>query len=427
MLSAILFATLAAAPAHDSSGIDWVEDDWAAAKKRAAAEKKLIAVDVWATWCHTCLSMKNFVLTEKPLASVAKQHVFLSLDYDKEKNAAFFAKYPINAFPTFLVVDPSSDRIVGRWVGSGTAKEMAGFFASADPKRDDAVTRAQRFNASGAYEKAIVTVEAALRKAKTKEAKTALLAPYVEAMWKHDPKACATKGAEHLGSTTNTAPGIDFVGMVAYCAESLDEAAKKQVLDKVVRRLAQLVQQPPKSLEADDVSGLMSTLVGAYDGLGKKKTADALAKRQMVFLERAAKGKPIAARTTFDYHRVNVYLRFGKHAEALAMLEASEKAMPKDFNHPWRIALVHLDKGDTKAGLAAIERALADGYGARRIRLHNTKIDLLLKAGNVGGAKKQLKVARAEIAKLPPAQVRKGWVAGLDARAEKIAKLKDRG
>jgi tetratricopeptide (TPR) repeat protein len=172
---------------------------------------------------------------------------------------------------------------------------------------------------------------------------------------------------------------------------------------------------------------VIGALVDAYDGLGQKKKADALAKRQMAFLEKAAQGKSIAERTTFDYHRVNVYLRFGRHAEALAMLDASEKAMPRDFNHPWRIALVHLDRGDTEAGLAAIDRALRVGYGARRIRLHNTKIDLLLKANDVAGAKKQLDAARADLAKMNPAQARKGWVDALEARAKQIAAARDRG
>src|SRR5262245_57560515 len=97
--------------------LPWVHDDWAAAKKQAIAEKKLVAVDVWATWCHTCLSMKNYILKEPPLAKVAKQHVWLSLDYDLEKNAAFFTRFPIGVFPTFLVVDPEREEIVARWPG----------------------------------------------------------------------------------------------------------------------------------------------------------------------------------------------------------------------------------------------------------------------------------------------------------------------
>src|SRR5690349_674360 len=116
----------------DASGIAWVHDDYTKAKADAIADGKLLAIDVWATWCHTCLSMKNFVLTQREMAPVSKELTFLALDSDKPENAPFFDKISVGALPTFLVVDPKSDAVVARWVGSGTAKQLAGFFAAAD-------------------------------------------------------------------------------------------------------------------------------------------------------------------------------------------------------------------------------------------------------------------------------------------------------
>src|SRR5262245_2207872 len=109
----VLTLALGAEPApeaqnKDVSGIVWINDDWAKAKAQAIEAGQLIAVDVWATWCHTCLSMKHFVLTEKPLADVSKQHTFLMLDFDRPENAAFFAKIAVPALPTFMVIDPKS-------------------------------------------------------------------------------------------------------------------------------------------------------------------------------------------------------------------------------------------------------------------------------------------------------------------------------
>ena len=74
-MSALLLGALTAlvtAAAPSASGIRWVEDDWPAARAQAKRDKKLVAVDVWATWCHTCLSMKNYVLTEPELAPLAR-------------------------------------------------------------------------------------------------------------------------------------------------------------------------------------------------------------------------------------------------------------------------------------------------------------------------------------------------------------------
>src|SRR5438045_2560446 len=97
---------------EDLSTIVWLHDDWAKAKADATEAHRLVAIDVWATWCHSCLSMKHYVFTDKSMAKVAKQHTWVALDFDKPDNAAFFAKFPVSAFPTFLVIDPASETVV---------------------------------------------------------------------------------------------------------------------------------------------------------------------------------------------------------------------------------------------------------------------------------------------------------------------------
>lgn len=429
MLSVVLSSLIAASPAADHSNIAWVHDDAPRAFAQAKKAKKLVAVDVWATWCHTCLMMKNFVLTERPMAKVAAQHVFLSLEYESEKNTKFFEDFPINAFPTFLVIDPESNEVVARWVGSGTSDQMAGFFASADPRDARPTTRAQRLIAQGEYTKAIALLEAEIPKAKTREAKNAVFAPYIEALWKHDEKACAEKGARYLDAFDDTkAAGIDAMLLLSYCASSLDDAAKKPLFARIAKRLERVANKPPKALEADEVAGVLLGLADLYDGLDAKEKGDAVVKKAATVLEAAAKKAPsIEARSTYDYHRLLAYLRLGRYAEALEMLSASEKAMPEDFNHPHRIALVYAEQGEIEKGLAAIERALEIGYGGRRLRIHATKIDLLLKANRIDDAEKQVKAARADLATMNRAIARQSWIDGIEARAKKIEAARNRG
>ena len=97
----IALAALALPAATEANPISWIHDDWEAARKDAIAGKKLIAIDVWATWCHTCLSMKHYTLQEAPLKRVAEQHTWLSLDFDKTANAAFFTPNFPNAHTVF--------------------------------------------------------------------------------------------------------------------------------------------------------------------------------------------------------------------------------------------------------------------------------------------------------------------------------------
>ena len=56
-----------------SQGITFIEDDYEGAKKRALAEHLPMFVDAWAAWCHTCLSMKEYVWGDAALSAVATQ------------------------------------------------------------------------------------------------------------------------------------------------------------------------------------------------------------------------------------------------------------------------------------------------------------------------------------------------------------------
>ncbi len=410
---AALLLTLAAS---DTSGITWISDDWERAKKEALQKKKLVAVDVWATWCHTCLSMKNFVLTEAPMARVKDSRVWLALDADQEANAAFFAKFPINAFPTFMVIDPATETIVGRWVGSGTAAEMASFFGGDDQRF---LADAQRMIAAQNYAGARQLLEQQLAGKLAEPMRTRAVGALIEALWKLDPKLCAQEGVKLL-QTEDTAPGLDVASMVAYCATELDLPLRKPILEQVAARLAPVAAQFPAGLTTDDKSNVLGTLIDIYDDLGQASLAQAALDQRVKLLEAAAKTATAEQRATFDYHRMDAYVRLGRLPEAEAMLKASEAAQPKDFNHPWRLAQVYLKQGRGAEALAAIDRALKNGYGGRKLRLYSTKLDILLLLKRSDDAKKVLAEARALQKRLHPNQVRQGWIDELNLRATKI-------
>lgn len=421
----VTFALAANTPSPDNSGIAWVHDDWAKAKAQAIESGQLVAVDVWATWCHTCLSMKNFVLTDAPLAAVAKQHTFLAVDYDRPENAAFFAKIPVNVFPTFMVVDPKSETVVARWIGSGTAEQMATFFKEADAKSKDPLVLGHRALAKEDYKGARKIFEAALaKKDLDKQRRTLLLGGWIEAMWKVDTKTCAKNGVAKMAETDDTAPGIDFAAMVAGCAdEALKGEEQKKVMTAVRDRMLPVTTGPMTGLEVDDRSGMWSTLISAYEALGDKDNATKAAASRLAMLEEAAKAaKTAEERATFDSHRLEEYLRSERYDDAEKMLIASENAMPNDFNHPYRLAVLYKKAGKSTEGLAAIDRALAKGYGARRVRLYSTKVDLLVMKKNWDWAKKTIAEAKAEIGKMNPKLVRPGWVKELDAKLADVEK-----
>src|SRR5688572_25937024 len=68
--------------------------------------------------------MKAFVFTDESLRAEAGRFVWLAIDTEKERNAPVQEKYPIDAWPTFLVVDPRDERVAMRWVGGATAAQL---------------------------------------------------------------------------------------------------------------------------------------------------------------------------------------------------------------------------------------------------------------------------------------------------------------
>src|SRR5205814_1310763 len=118
-------ALLLIAVAHGS--LHFIEDDHPKALAAARAEHKPLFVDLWATWCHSCLSMQRFVLSDPGMKPVADAVVWSSVETEREPNKPVVEKYPVDAWPTFLIVDPDTEGVLGRFLGSGTVQDMRAF------------------------------------------------------------------------------------------------------------------------------------------------------------------------------------------------------------------------------------------------------------------------------------------------------------
>src|SRR5688572_30444930 len=132
--SAAASSSTAASPSATPSvrhGLPWYEDAPAAALAAARAQGKLVLVDLWAPWCHTCLSMQDFVLTAENLPRIAERFVLLAVDTERESNAAFLEALPVGVWPTFYVVD-ADKKLLGRWLGAASAAQFVRFLAEGE-------------------------------------------------------------------------------------------------------------------------------------------------------------------------------------------------------------------------------------------------------------------------------------------------------
>lgn len=397
-----------------------VEDDWEGALSRARAEGKPLFVDVWAPWCHTCLSLRAYVLDDPGfVARFGRKFVFATIDTEKDRNAAFVAAHPVEAWPTLLVVDPRDGSTLLRWLGAATAEELAvllddaaAVYAGASAGASATLAQASRLLADGKRAEARKVLEAGLSFAGAR--KPALVDTLVSVLAKDDPAACVTAATEHLPSLP---PGTSRAN-VAITALGCAREAKLDAAPFVTALRALAAGEG--ALLADDRSGVFEALV---DHLEKTDPADAkkVAAAWAAFLEvEAKKAKGPAARAVFDAHRMLAYLALGEPARALPMLAASEADFPDDYNPPARLAKVHLEMGSLDLAKAAIGRALARAYGPRRLRLLALAADVAKARGDLPAEKAALDEAIALGQKTKPTGGYAKLLVQLEARRKKL-------
>src|SRR5439155_15157947 len=111
--------------------LSWIADDYAAALACAKKQSLPLVVDLWAPWCHTCLSMQSTVFVDPAMAQNRNKFVFASLDTDREANAPALAKLSISAWPTFYVIG-ADETVLARFVGAASVAQFEEFLEAGD-------------------------------------------------------------------------------------------------------------------------------------------------------------------------------------------------------------------------------------------------------------------------------------------------------
>jgi tetratricopeptide (TPR) repeat protein len=218
------------------------------------------------------------------------------------------------------------------------------------------------------------------------------------------------------------ARGQSFANVVSVglsCANGSDEPWAREAAGKLEPLAGEAVKLP--GVLADDRAGLYDALVTAREKAGDEKGARALAEEAWKFLmaERAA-GKTPEARTMLDAWIVGVAMDLGDPARAIPLLQESEKAVPGDYNPPYRLAVLYLELKRYDDALAASGRAAALAYGPRKVRVLAQRATILEAKGDPKGARKALEEAIAYAGTLPKAQQNPRLVERLQSRLAKL-------
>ncbi|MGK4003879.1 thioredoxin family protein [Sorangium sp. So ce1036] len=422
-------------PAPARPPLEFIRDDLPRAREKARAEGKALFVDAWAPWCHTCLSMKHHVLIDPSLRPFADRVVFAEIDTDRPENAPFLEQHEVTVWPTFFLLDPVKGEVIGLWRGAASVQELRDVIrdalqlmdaqaASALPADapDRLLVEAKRAQSAGAYAAAVAAYERALSGggrdwSRRSDALLGLLSTLYR---KKDAAACVALGEAHVGEVQGAALPADFASLLLSCAAAHpDPSAQRAAREAAVARLRSIVERPPADSSADDRADAWGLLAQGLAALGAVDRARAANEAKLAVLERAAKeARTPDAAAAYDYGRAMAYLSLSRGEEAVAMLEQREAQMPAAYEPPARLAQVLHAMGRDEEALSAVERAIARGYGPRRLRYLKLRGEIQQKLGR--GAE-QLATLREEVAgyeALPKGQASK---AALDDARRRLA------
>ena len=334
--------------------------------------------------------MRATVLTDATLKKQAGRFVWLSIDTEELKNAAFLDRYPFEAVPTFEVIDAKTEKVAYLWIGAIDGAELLRRFDEAETafRQTDAVAAAL----PSSPDAAVLALSLAGQDDECAQRALTLL-----------PDLQPGSAKANVAST-----GLD-------CALSAPEDAPWRAAALVTLEAAVRDALKYDGLLDDDRSGLYGTLVDArarqHDDAGVKAEA-------VLWLDwlnaQAMLAPSVEARAALDGYRVSAAQRAGAPERVLVAIQASERDLPKDYNPPARLAIVLRELGRYDEALAASDRALAKVYGPRTIRLWEDRATIFEKKGNPEEAKAALRRAIAFASTLPPSERTKRTVARLE-------------
>lgn len=89
-----------------AQGITFEHGNFAAVCAKAKAEKKLVFIDVYTSWCGPCKHMAATVFKQDNVGQYFNSHfINYKIDAEKGEGKALAAKYKIQYYPTYLFID----------------------------------------------------------------------------------------------------------------------------------------------------------------------------------------------------------------------------------------------------------------------------------------------------------------------------------
>ncbi len=400
-------------------------DDYAGALAEAKKTGRPLFVDAWAPWCHSCMSMRAYVLTDPSLAPLAKDFVWLTVDTEKDDNAPFVSRFTNRVWPTLWVIDAAREAPLLRYEGTATAPELVSLLttvrsgvteggaaaAVAFLKANQAAAKGELADAEKGYREVLAAPDAPDR-ARAVEALAGLLSARKE-----------HAGCTELAVTESAKlpPGTSRATVLAIGLSCAREAKREGDLRVLVAAAERAAADPDPRTMADDRSALYEELVETKHAQKDEAGARASARTWATFLEREASRAPNKqARAVFDPHRLSAYLAADEPERAVPMLTESERDFPDDYNPPARLARAFLAMKRVDDAQNAVRRAGNRVYGPRSLRVFLLAADIAKERADVAGERAALEQAVAHTARSVLNENQKKLLGEVESRLRKL-------
>ena len=407
-------AATATQPPAAPSKITFIEDDYPRALKEAKSSGKPLFADTWAIWCHSCMSMKQYVLPAPEMQALASTFVWLSIDSEKAENADFLDRFPATSIPTLWVIDPASERAVLKWTGAATAPELVTLLGEASRARMEttvgeaatAALRGDQASAAGKPDEAVTAYREALGKAPRDWARRprVIEALSLKLLDVEKYAECVELAAAEISRLPAGTPLANLTMNGLSAAADLPKGAPAlQHVPLLLREGTRIAEDNSGAILVDDRSGIFKSLVAAV--ADRPDEAKKLGRSWAKLLEgAAAQAKGSESRSVWDPHRLEAYIATGEVEKAVPMLEQSARDFPDDYNPPFRLARAYFELHRYEPALSEIKRALERASGPRKLRIFMLKADILEAQKDRAGARRAIGEAMefANQLRLPP-------------------------
>lgn len=359
--------------------------------------------------------MRAFVLTDRSLARHAGRFVWLEINTEDARTAAFQRRYRVSVWPTFFVLDAAAERATLRWIGGLTLPQMHTLLdefsrpAPASPALLAALMRADSLFGAAADSAAIPAYDAVLKAAppdwpgysRTIESQMYALS---RTGGNERGVALAREALPRLGRSVS-ALNVASSGLECALALPDSDATRRAAEPQLEEETLSLVTDTSFVAAADDRSGGWISLLDAREAVQDSVGRLRVAGEWSAFLDgQAARAKTPEQRMVFDSHRLSAYLALGQPERAVPMLARSERDAPKDYNPPARLAIAFKEMQRWDEALAASDRAMALAYGPRKMLLFTTRADIFKGRGDRGSERRTIEDAIAFGEALPEGQ-----------------------